>query len=67
VVALAEHFEVRDHAYPKIENPCVGGSIPPRATENSAVKQKRQPSPVGVFVCVLTAFVRGLFQVPALP
>jgi hypothetical protein len=32
----------------RIENPCVGGSIPPRATKFS--KQKRQPSPVGVFV-----------------
>jgi hypothetical protein len=24
----------------KIENPCVGGSIPPRATKNSAVQNK---------------------------
>jgi hypothetical protein len=27
----------------RIENPCVGGSIPPRATKNSAVQQNANP------------------------
>ena len=35
---------------PCFENPCVGGSIPPRATKEF-IKRKRQPMQVGVFVC----------------
>jgi hypothetical protein len=27
----------------RIENPCVGGSIPPRATKNSAANQNANP------------------------
>jgi hypothetical protein len=34
----------------RIENPCVGGSIPPRATKNSAVLTKTPTFAVGVFV-----------------
>ena len=32
----------------RIENPCVGGSIPPRATKNIAIM--RQAAQLGVFV-----------------
>ena len=35
----------------RIENPCVGGSIPPRATKNSLFKNANLR--VGVFVCGL--------------
>jgi hypothetical protein len=50
----------------RIENPCVGGSIPPRATKNS-VNAKRQPMQVGVFA-FLDSVVPGsaLFSVPML-
>jgi hypothetical protein len=34
----------------RIENPCVGGSIPPRATKNIAIM--RQATLLGVFVSV---------------
>src|SRR5438067_12500367 len=46
----------------RIENPCVGGSIPPRATkEFSSSASSRTPPPGGVFVSGGTLLVSGLF------
>ena len=43
-------INVKIHDFARIENPCVGGSIPPRATKNMFDSAKRQPMQVGVFV-----------------
>ena len=49
-VTTAKRLLTEEHNA-KIENPCVGGSIPPRATKN--IPTKRQPMQVGVFVSLV--------------
>ena len=49
-VTTAKRLLTEEHNA-KIGNPCVGGSIPPRATKN--IPTKRQPMQVGVFVSLV--------------